>query len=148
MIFHYKEQHKQLSIECPPIDYKPLNTVVYRWVFEEGDERNFQSQFEKDMNRKKPPRRYNEMSDLEKCDRMALSLFNSLESAEKQFKFLRDEQQLNENAYLWLGKNIAVGTIREEDGVNEIPANKFGHFNHHPIEGFNYHNRFQIKRHL
>ena len=148
MTFHYKEHHNQLVVECPPKDYIPLNIVAYRWVFEQGDDYNFKSQFEKDMKRKKPPRRYNEMSDLEKCDRMALSMFNSLESAEKQFIFLRDEQQLNENAYIWLGKNISVGNIYEEDGVNEIPANKFGHFNHHPVVDFNYHIRFKIIKHL
>ena len=88
------------------------------------------------------------MSDLEKCDRMALSMFNSVENAEKQFFFLRDEQQLKENAYIWLGSNIAVGEIFESDGVNEILVNKFGHFNHHPVLDFNYHTRFKIIRHL
>jgi hypothetical protein len=144
MNFYYAEQHRQLLVDCPPKDYKSLNIIAYRWIFDQDDVFNYQSQFEKDMNRKKPPRRYNDMSDLEKCDRMALSMFTSKESAENQFNFFKIVQQMGENAYLYLGKHIAMGTIEEKDGVNEIPANKFGHFNHHPVAGFNYHQQFKI----
>jgi hypothetical protein len=144
MTFHYGEQYDKLTEECPPKDYKPLNIMAYRWVFDEGDERNFQSQFEKDMKRKNPPMRYNDMSDSEKCDRMALSMFNSADNAAKQFSFLKDVQRMDNRAYLLLGKHIAVGMILEKDGVNEIPANKVGHFNHHPAVDFNYHNQFKI----
>jgi hypothetical protein len=138
MTFHYQEQFDKLVENCPPNDYKPLNIMAYRWIFDAGDARNFQSQFEK------RPKRYNDLSDLEKCDSMALSMFNSAENAKKQFLFLKNERRMNENAYLLLGKHIAVGHIQETDGVNEIPANKFGHFNHHPIVDFNYHNQFKI----
>ena len=145
MDFHYNEHHRKLTVDCPPKDYKPLNITVYRWVFQPNDDKNFQSQYEKDMKRKKPPKRYNDMTDLEKCERMALSMFISFEFAESQFLFLRDEQNLQENAYLWLGENIAVGEIFVSDGVNEIPANQFGHFNHHPAANVDYHNKFEIK---
>ena len=144
MNFHYNEHHSKLTIDCPPKDYVPLNITAFRWVFAQNDEKNFQSQYEKDMKRKKPPKRYNDMTDLEKCERMALSMFISLELAENQFFFLRDEQNLQENAYLWLGENLAVGEISVFDGVNEIHPNKFGHFNHHPASGFDYHHTFQI----
>ncbi len=75
MEFHYQKEHYKIAVECPPKDYQKLEIVAYRWVFEQGDEKNFQSQYEKDSKRKKPPRRYNDMSDLEKCERMALSMF-------------------------------------------------------------------------
>jgi hypothetical protein len=138
MTFHYQDQYDKLLENCPPKDYKPLNIIAYRWIFEEDDTRNFQSQFEKQ------PKRYNDMSDLEKCDSMALSMFTSAENAEKQFLFLKIERRMNEKAYLLLGKHIAVGHLLEKDGVNEVPANKFGHFNHHPAIGYNYHDQFKI----
>lgn len=144
MDFHYYEHHNKLTIDCPPKDYMPLNIKAFRWVFGQNEEKNFQSQYEKDGKRKKPPKRYNDMTDLEKCERMALSMFVSFEWAENQFFFFRDNQNLQENAYLWLGESIAVGEILVSDGVNEVPANKFGHFNHHPALGFDYHNTFQI----
>lgn len=144
MNFHYNEHHNKLTIDCPPKDYKPLNMMVFRWIFQQNDEKNFQSQYDKDMKRKSPPKRYNDITDLEKCERMALSMFITYESAEKQFFFLRDEMKLNENAYLWLGEHIAMGEISVLDGVNETPANKFGHFNHHPSIGFDYKNKFEI----
>lgn len=142
MTFHYQEQFNKLVENCPPKNYKPLDITAYRWIFEDGDARNFQSQFEKQ------PKRYNDMSDLEKCDSMALSMFTSVESAEKQFLFLKNERRMNEKAYSLLGKYIAIGNINEKDGVNEIPANRFGHFNHHPAVDFNYHNQFKIIRDL
>lgn len=138
MTFHYEKEYRKLKENCPPSDYEPLNITAFRWIFEEGNVRNFQSQFEKN------PKRYNDISDLEKCDSMALSMFNSAENARKQFLFLKNERRMNENAYRLLGKYIAVGHIKENDGVNEVPANKFGHFNHHPAADFNYHNQFKI----
>ena len=144
MDFHYYEHHNKIAVDCPPKNCKAINMTVYRWVFGQNDEQNFQSQYEKDMRRKKPPKRYNDMTDLEKCSRMALSMFVSFEAAENQFFFLRDEQNLKQNAYLWLGESIAVGELLVSDGVNEMPANRHGHFNHHPALGFDYHNKFQI----
>lgn len=144
MAFHYEKQHQQLAIDCPPKSYVSLRIEAFRCVFEADDERNFKSQFEKDSEKPKPPKRYNEMSDLEKCERMALSMFDSLDNAKRQFYFLRDEQQLNEKAYLWLGTRVARAELNESDGVNETPVNKFGHFNHHPALGFDYHKRFKI----
>ena len=144
MVFHYNKDHLTVATNCPPLDYKPLNINAYRWVFHQNNNQNFQSQYEKDMKRKNPPKRYNDMTDLEKCERMALSMFVSFERAENQFYFLRDEQNLQENAYLWLGESIAIGEILASDGVNEPKINKFGHFNHHPALDFDYHNKFII----
>jgi hypothetical protein len=144
MKFLYETDFQQLKVDCPPTNYKPLNIKAYRWVYGAGDERNFQSQYEKDSKRKNPPKRYNDMSDLEKCERMALSFFVSLEFAEKNFFFWRDVQKMRENAYKFLGTGIAMGEISVSDGVNEIPADKRGHFNHHPAASVHYSNTFKI----
>ncbi|QDK78780.1 hypothetical protein EXU85_09245 [Spirosoma sp. KCTC 42546] len=72
---------------------------------------------------------------------MALSMFNSLESAKKRFNSLK--KQLGNNAYKALGTQIAFENITEKDGVNSaIDGN--GHFSHHPVEGCNHESRFII----
>ena len=150
MRFHYQNDYDKLSIDCPPKSYKPQRIRAFRWVFEDiKDERNFQSHYEKHSKHPKPPKRYNDMSDVDKCDSMALSMFNSLENARKRFLFLKDEPPypMKENAFRFLGTHIAVGNINEQDGVNEEPDRK-GHFNHHPMENFDYKTRFNILEHL
>lgn len=146
MQFHYQTDYDKLNVDCPPKSYKPKNLKAFRWVFEDTqDQRNFQSQYEKHMKSPKPPKRYNDMSDIDKCDAMALSMFISLEYARKRFLFLKNEQPqpMNENAFRFLGTHIAVGDINEQDGVNEEPDRK-GHFNHHPVKYFDYKIRFKI----
>ena len=150
MRFHYQTYYDKLSVDCPPKSYSPKNLNAFRWVFEDiEDERNFQSQYEKHTKQPKPPKRYNDMKDIDKCDAMALSMFNSVENARKRFFFLKDEQPhpMNENAYRFLGNHIAIGNITEQDGVNEEPDRK-GHFNHHPVEHFDYKTRFKIIEYL
>jgi hypothetical protein len=146
MRYHYQNDYERLTVDCPPKSYKPQKIFAFRWVFEQiEDERNFQSQYEKHMKSPKPPKRYNDMGDLDKCEAMSLSMFNTLENAKKRFLFLKDEQPhpMNENAFRFLGTHIAKGEIIETDGVNQEPDRK-GHFNHHPFENFNYKTRFQI----
>ncbi len=145
MKFHYQNDYDKLGVNCPPVSYKPMNLKAFRWVFEIGDERNFQSQYEKHTKSPKPPKRYNDMNDVDKCEAMALSMFSSAEFARKRFLFLKNEQPqpMNENAFRFLGRHIAVGDINEQDGVNEKPDRK-GHFNHHPIAHFDYKTRFKI----
>jgi hypothetical protein len=146
MQYHYQNDYDKLSTDCPPKSYKPNNLKAFRWVFENiTDERNFQSQYEKHTKNPKPPKRYNDMNDLDKCEAMALSMFISLEFARKRFFFLKNEQPhpMNENAFRFLGSQIAEGNITEQDGVNQEPDRK-GHFNHHPVEHFDYKTRFKI----
>ena len=146
MRYHYQNDYDKLTVDCPPKSYKNKDIIAFRWVFEPmEDERNFQSQYEKHMQNPKPPKRYNDMSDVGKCEAMALSMFNTLENARKRFLFLKEEQPhpMNENAYRFLGTHIAKGGIKENDGVNEEPDRK-GHFNHHPFENFDYTTRFEI----
>ncbi len=62
---------------------------------------------------------------------LALSFFNSEESASERFKFLK--QTMGEKIYEELGKYIACLELNENDGVAEMP-NKAGHFNFHPAD--------------
>lgn len=147
MDFKYKEHHNRLQAECPPKTYKPLDIDAYRWVFDEGDEQNFQTQYEKFMKRfpnpSKPPKRYNDISDLEKrgakmCEYMAYSMYTTAEKARDSFIFL--SERFPKAVF---GKYIAFAKLTKQDGINsEIDEN--GHFNHHPFELVDYEKRFQI----
>ncbi len=147
MNFKYEEHHKQLQVECPPKTYKPLNIGAYRWVFDKGNEQNFQTQYEKFMKRfpnpSKPPKRYNDISDIEKrgtkmCEDMAYSMYITAEKASDGFAFLSERFPNAE-----FGKYIAFAQLDKTDGVNgEIDEN--GHYNHHPFKSVDYENRFQI----
>ncbi len=147
MNYKYAEHHQRLQVECPPRAYKRINTDAFRWVFEDGDEKNFQTQYEKFMknfpNPSNPPKRYNDISDLEKrgtkmCEDMAYSMYISAEKAAKSFSFL--SERFPKAAF---GKYIAFAKITEEDGVNsDIDEN--GHFNHHPFVNDDYEKRFKI----
>lgn len=152
MVFKYQHYYDKLRVECPPGNYKPVRIVVYRWVFNFGDKRNFQTQYEKFLikfsNPSTPPRRYNDISDLEKrevkmCEDMSLSLFVSMDAAEKGFLFWKEDRNYQEKAFEIFGKYVASAEIFEEDGVNG-PVDGNGHFNHHPFIGFDYETRFQI----
>jgi hypothetical protein len=57
---------------------------------------------------------------------------------------LRDTQNFKAKAYRFFGKSIAEAKIELTDGVNEVPENEHGHFNHHPITGIDYHKKFNI----
>jgi len=94
-------------------------------------------------NPSKPPKRYNDISDLEKrgikmCEDMAYSMYITAEKAEEGFVFLSERFPKAD-----FGKHIAFAKLNEKDGVNgEIDEN--GHYNHHPFEPMNYENRFEI----
>jgi hypothetical protein len=90
MSFKYNEHHLRLQVECPPRTYKPLNIGAYRWIFEKGDAKNFQSQYEKFIDSPNPPKRYNDSSDVARrdtkfCEDMAYSMYISEEMAKESF---------------------------------------------------------------
>ena len=76
MELEFEVHYNSLSELCPPINYKPQYIEeVYRWVFDTiTDTRNFQSQYHKN------PKRFQLKRDKEKCDAIALSMFNNLEN--------------------------------------------------------------------
>ena len=98
-------------------------------------EDNFKSQYHK------KPKRFNNKNDDEKCEAMALSMFDTVENAQNRFEFLRENMRVN--AYKVLGTQIAKGEITSEDGVNG-KINRYGHFNHHPYTDRKYEQRFVI----
>ena len=143
MEFHYEELHQKLAIPCPPTSYQPENTVAYRWVFDElDDERNFLPQY------LKKPKRFNDKNDLTKCKAVGLSMYKDLESAIGKFLFLKENQGLQEKAFIILGTKIAQGMLTLEDGVNECKKDGTtivtGHFTHHPAKRFNYTEKFTV----
>lgn len=137
MDFQFFEDFKKLSVVCPPPHYRPQNMQVFRWVFDDiGDERNFQPLFYRN------PRKYLGASDIEKCNGLALSFFDSEKAAKNRFDELRDTTC--PIAYKVLGTNVAKCDITQNDGANEYPPNKNGHFNHHPVKNHQYETRFTI----
>ncbi len=150
MIFKYLEHHNKLQVECPPKDYKSFKIAAYRWIFDEGNVQNFQTQYEKFMKRypnpSNPPKRYNDISDIEKqgtkmCEDMAYSMYVSVETAENGFVFFLERYK--EKTFEMFGKNIASAEISEQDGVNSKIDNN-GHFNHHPATTIDYEEKFQV----
>lgn len=129
-----------------------MTIAAYRWVFDKGDNRNFQTQYDKFMgtspNAALPPKRYSDISDLDRrsikmCEDMSLSMFDSMESAEKNFYFWKEDRNYQKKAFEIFGKNIAFAQINQEDGVNNSIDAK-GHFNHHPAENTDYENIFNV----
>lgn len=89
----------QLTVPCPPDDFKRRETIAFRWVFEDmGDEMNFLPQFFKDRGRfiLKP--------DTEKCIAMGLSMFDSKQNAQSQFDLLRRRFKQD---IRWMGTHIS-----------------------------------------
>lgn len=150
MTYRYKDHHNRLQVECPPKTYKPLSIGAYRWIFEKGDIKNFQSQYEKFIDSPNPPKRYNDNSDIERrdtkfCEDMAYSMYISKENAKEGFMFFLERNK--KKAFEKFGKYIAFAQLTEQDGTNsEIDSN--GHFNHHPYETVDYENRFNIVANL
>ena len=117
MDFKYQEHHKRLQAECRPKTYKPRNIDAYRRVFDDGDEQNFQTQYETFMKRfsnpSKPPKRYNDISGLEKrgikmCEDMAYSMYITAEKAEEGFVFLSERFTKAD-----FGKHIVFAKLNE-----------------------------------
>jgi hypothetical protein len=136
MDYLFLEDFKKLSITCPPNHYKPKKMTVYRWVFANiDDEQNFMPVFYRN------PKKYFGKTDAEKCNGLALSLFESQAHAEERFYDLQDG--MGRKAYKVLGTHIATADIDVEDGVNDEP-NASGHFNHHPVKEHQYKKRFNI----
>jgi hypothetical protein len=136
MNFQFLEDFKKLSSTCPPEHYSAKEILSFRWVFDEIiDERNFQPVFYRN------PPKYLGANGKKKCDGLALSLFIGEKEAKDRFYVL--ENTIGRTIYKVLGTQIAQCMITEQDGVSGSP-DKVGHFNHHPVVGHDYENRFEI----
>jgi hypothetical protein len=145
MNFQFLKNFKNLVVKCPPEHYIPKNGTAYRWVFNDMEhEYNFKPRYYI-----VPPHILEKIEsdeseiarDTKICDMLALSMFESEQSAKATFAALYKVHK--KKVYERFGTHVAQGTITENDGVNETPDYK-GHFNHHPIKNHNYEKKFQI----
>lgn len=137
MKFKFQEDYNKLAEQCPPKNYQPKQiNEVFRWVFEDiEDERNFESQYHKN------PKRFQLKSDYEKCQALALSMFDNKNGAKERFSELLDD--MGSKIYKTIGNRISKGVITVESGVNG-KIERLGHFNHHPALQTDYTQIFQI----
>ncbi len=126
-VWKYQEQIKNIA-NCPPSDYKPIDMICFRWVFEDKKHRNnFLPIFV--IN----PQRMIDKADIEKCSGYALSFFDSVKNAKKRYLKLYERF---ENFDQSVGTHIAKTVIKPDDGVAS-PPNKIGHFNLHEFSETN-----------
>lgn len=137
MQYKFQPEYNQLSEVCPPSAYVANEMgQVYRWVFDSIENPdNFRSQYHKN------PKRFQLKSDYEKCQALALSMFNDLDGAKS--RFLELAEVIGEKIYQTLGTKIASGYLTSTSGVNG-PIERLGHFNHHPALESNYATHFII----
>lgn len=136
MKFKYAPDHDKLETTCPPKKFKKKNIEAYRWVFDDIENPNnfIPVLF---MN----PKRFIKKGDIEKCQAMSLSMFDSLENSKKRFNFLKGT--IGDKIYKSIGTHIARGNLTTKHGVNS-KTDRRGHFSHHPAEGILYSDFFQI----
>lgn len=144
MNFFYENEISGFQPPCPPESYKTITLPCCRWVFDTMHHPdNFKAQADK------RPRVLNDKSDAEKCAYFALSFHIDAQHSRDHFNFLvnnfcgRDK----ELAYTRFGRNIAVGTLSETDGVAG-DADAYGHFNFHHVKDNNFISKFEISEAL
>lgn len=137
MIFRFQKDYDKLTEPCPPKQHQSRKMEeVYRWTFETiEDNRNFQSQYHKN------PKRFQQKSDIIKCQALGLSCFDSLEGAKERFLELFDD--IGEKVYQGMGCKIAKGSLFEADGVSG-KVERLGHFTYHPAQTVDLIARFTI----
>ncbi|MEN9609520.1 MAG: hypothetical protein RLZZ628_334 [Bacteroidota bacterium] len=137
MVFRFQDDYDTLAEPCPPKHYQPHNRgEVYRWTFEAiDDSRNFQSQYHKN------PKRFQQKSDIIKCQALGLSCFDNLEGAKERFFELLDD--IGEKVYQMVGNKIAKGSLLKADGVCG-KVERLGHFTYHPAKEVELIARFTI----
>lgn len=142
MNFKYQQdiQNLNLSVSCPPSNYKSIEIQAFRFVFEEGSEKaknNFLPPLKITPKRQLNP-------DSKKCEGYALSLFNTQQKAKTFYGELRKRHP---NIDKTLGTHLARGIFDKNDGVASEINNK-GHFNFHEAEDTNLSQKFEIISHL
>lgn len=126
--------------DCPPSDYNEKErTEIYRFVYNEiTDERNFQPPLIKNPSRIKTSPKYHNVD--KRCGGYALSMFSTLS---KIRKFYSDMEKRFPGIGDDLGRNIAKGNLKQEDGVCS-KKNGRGKYNLHEYEDVNWNGRFEI----
>jgi hypothetical protein len=136
MDFKYQDDYDTLQESCPPFHYKSEDIdEVFRWVFDNIlNPENFKSAFHK------KPQRYLVKNDIEKCDALALSMFDNSSGAKERYHILLEKTP---NLGKTLGTHLAKGSLSADDGVNG-EREDYGHFNHHPSVAGNYYETFVV----
>lgn len=131
--YKYQEYLSQYE-NCPPDDYAELSMSAFRWIFEEGHE--------KEDNNFLPvlsisPKRLNSKmfkNDTVKCEGYALSLFDTLLNAKTVFS---KRIKRNKRFGNFVGEFVAEIILENTDGVGSefsTKTNNKGHFNFHEYE--------------
>ena len=124
---------------CPPVECINTTVQAYRFTYESiNDEKNFQPVYIK------KPKRFNDKSDLDKCNAFGISLYQSEEQATFKFNSLRN---IIQNIGKTIGTHLAKGLIKDEFGVI-TPFDHEGHFDLHESDISNLHNAFTIIKKL
>lgn len=137
MRFKYGRELSDLE-DCPPAYYESRNFTAYRFVFSElTHPNNFLPALR--IN----PRRINSPSfesDSSRCLGYALSLFDTLENAQRRY---RQISRFNRNFYKIAGTHIAGGLIEAADGLAS-PPDSHGHISLHEAENVDLVAKFRV----
>jgi hypothetical protein len=139
MAMRFKYQRMIDSLEnCPPAHYESREFTAYRFVFEDlTHQNNFLPVLEI------KPKRINAqefVTEQAKCLGYALSLFDSLEHAQRRHQQI---SRYNKNFYKKVGTHVAEGEIASTDGVAS-PVDENGHISLHEFEGVNLQPKFRV----
>jgi hypothetical protein len=135
--FKYQPMIESLA-NCPPAHYESPEFVAYRFVF--GD-LTHQNNFLPVLEFK--PKRINAQefaSEQAKCLGYALSLFDSLEHAQRRYQQI---SRYNKNFYKTVGTHVAEGEIESTDGLAS-PVDDNGHISLHEFEGADLPAKFRV----
>lgn len=106
---------------CPPGHYESREFTAYRFVFGEITHRgNFLPVLEIKPKRINAPEF---MADQTKCLGYALSLFDSLEHAQRRYQQI---SRYNKNFYKTVGTHVAEGEIESTDGAAILRSMRMG----------------------
>ena len=137
MNFKYNSQlqliRKEYNIDCPCKDAMNINTITYRWVYDDiTNEANFIPSGIRNP-RKFPPGRIEN-----KCNQFALSMFETEEQGIKYFHSFKPRLRRK------LGyTHIAKGYVNHNDGLAN-PSDEQGHFGFHEYEKVELTHKFEI----
>lgn len=122
-------------VNCPPTNSTQDQQTAYRFVYDPMCDKSFLPQGIKE------PSRVDKADENIKCSFLALSFFNSEESAKKRYNKLKKQIK---NINKILGSHIAEGTLNSNDGFRTKICNRSGHFDYFEKKGINLIPNFKI----
>lgn len=131
----YADELKDIETECPNSFASARNCTAYRFVSNPTTNNCFIPQA-----KKQPKRVQNESDAKKKCELWGLSMFDSLQNAEKRYNLLKKSFK---NIKKTLGDHIAEGPITVSSGVCTKIAPS-GHFDVYEYSSTNFRPLFRI----